>query len=219
LTAEVSERRIFKTLKSIRGDSMMNLRSRWRFLLVVCVSVLSCSLLLVGCSSGGNTEKGTPTAPSAPEQKTAPKTPFVPVDACSLLTQSEAGALTGKTVLPPKKEEAANLVTCTFGDPTAAKLPDGTVVSYILKLSLLTGEEGAYADGPVNQAKDAFEIGLKNAATPQKVAGLGDDAYWDDTLHTLNVHKGRYELEVEPASGIGMNAAKGIAEKALAKLP
>lgn len=176
-------------------------------------------LLLAGCSTGGDAEKSAAPATTESSATAAPKTPFVPVDACSLLGKEEVEALTGQKVLKPLKEEIANLVTCGYGDPESPQIAPGRSLSQILTVAVFTGEEGAYYAGPVAQAKDTFETGRKNAASPQKVNGLGEDAYWDETFRTLNIYKGKYELSVTVESGKGLNLAKTVAEKALTKLP
>src|SRR5262249_24871209 len=91
--------------------------------------------------------------------------------ACSLMSKAEAEATVGKALLEPMKEEAANLVTCSYGDPSSPKLPNGRVLGQLVSLAVFTGEEGAYYAGPVAQAKDAYETGRKNAASPENVAG------------------------------------------------
>ena len=136
-----------------------------------------------------------------------------------MLSKEEVEVLTGKTVLDPLKEGLANLVTCSYGDPESPQLVPGRALSEILTLAVFTGKEGAYYAGPVAQAKDSFEMGRKNAASSQKVNGLGDDAYWNETFHTLHIYKGKYELSVTVESDKGLDLAKTVAEKALAKLP
>lgn len=172
-------------------------------------------LFLGGCGGSGDTESAA-TAPSGNVAESTPKAPFVPVDACSLLTKEDVESLAGTTVLEPQKEELANLITCSFGDPESPKMA-GRALSQILTLAVFTGEEGAYYAGPEAQAKDTFETGRRNAGSVQAVGGLGEDAFWDDTLHTLHVYKGRYELSVD--SDKGQDFARSAAEKALAKLP
>jgi hypothetical protein len=175
-------------------------------------------LLWTGCSAAPDAEQA---APAASDQKTdaAPSVPFVPVDACALLTKGDVESLTGKTVMDPYKQEVANLVTCSWGDPEVPQLSPGRAVSQILTLDVFTGEEGAYFAGPVAQAREAFDLGRRNAASPQNVTGLGEDAYWDALFRTLHVYKDRYEVSVTVESGTGLDAARTVAERALAKLP
>jgi hypothetical protein len=174
-------------------------------------------LLFSSCSQSQDAAKTDPGA-SEPAAKAA-AAPFVPVDACSLLSKDEVQTITGKTVMEPLKEQVANLVTCTYGDPGAPQIAPGRSVSQILTIAVFTGEEGAYFAGAVAQAKDAFDLGRKNAASAQAVSGLGEDGYWDAILRGLHVLKGKHELTVTVESDGGLNLARGVAEKALAKIP
>lgn len=154
-------------------------------------------------------------APSS-EPQAQTKGPVAPVDACSLLSKGEVEALMGELALAGVGERAANLATCSYGDPEAPKIA-GRPASQILVLAVLTGQEGAYAAGPVAQARDSFETARRNAASSQAVAGLGDAAYWDETFKTLGVHRGRYFVSAEVKAGL--DAAKKVLAKALARLP
>lgn len=152
-------------------------------------------------------------AAPAPSQA---KPAFVPVDACLLLTKAEVEGLVGRPALPGAKEQAANLVTCSFGDPEAPKI-GGRPAAQVLTLAAFTGQEGAYAAGPVAQARDAWETARRNAASAEAVAGLGESAYWDKTFKTLSVLEGRHFLSIETDGGL--ETAKKAASKALARLP
>jgi hypothetical protein len=128
------------------------------------------------------------------------------VDACSLLTGADVQAATKRPVRPPAKSVTANLATCTFDDP---KDPTSKVVN----LNVLVSANAA-------DAKKALAIAKSNAADVQPVAGLGEDAYWDKYLRTLRIVKGRYELDlVLDSEAGGLDAAKALAAKALARLP
>lgn len=152
-------------------------------------------------------------AAPAPSQA---KPAFVPVDACLLLTKAEVEGLVGRPALPGAKEQAANLVTCSFGDPEAPKI-GGRPAAHVLTLAAFTGQEGAYAAGPVAQARDAYETARRNAAAAEALAGLGESACWDKMFKTLSVLKGRHFLSVETDGGL--ETAKKAASKALARLP
>jgi len=141
------------------------------------------------------------------------------LDACSLLTKAEVEAGVGRPVLAPQKEEAANLVICNYGDPTAPTL-QGRPLSQVLSISVFVGSDAQYYAGAAAQARDSFEQGRKNAASVQPVPGLGDDAYWDQVFRTLNVLKGKYEVEVTVGSDVGgMEVARAFAAKVLPRLP
>jgi hypothetical protein len=128
------------------------------------------------------------------------------LDACSLLTGADVQAATKRPVRPPAKSVTANLATCTFDDP---KDPTSKVVN----LSVLVAANAA-------DAKKALAIAKSNAADVQPVASLGEDAYWDKYLRALRIVKGRYELDlVLDSEAGGLDAARALAAKALARLP
>jgi hypothetical protein len=136
-----------------------------------------------------------------------------------LLTKADVEDMAGKPVLDGRKEELAQLVTCSFGDPTAPQIA-GRALSQVMTLSVMTGQEGAYYAGAVAQAKDSFLMARKNAAAAEAVSGLGEDAYWDSILHKLAVVKGKYLVDVDVESGgDGLKIAKAAAAKALDRLP
>jgi hypothetical protein len=177
-------------------------------------------LLLAGCGSGGETEK--PAAAPAAAQSSAPapaQAPYVPVDACTLLTRADVEGMAGKKVLDGRKEELGELVICSFDDPEAPQV-GGRALSQILTVSVMTGREGSYYAGPAAQAKDSFAMARKNAAQPEAVSGLGEDAYWDSILRKLSVVKGKYLVDVGVQSGGDpAKLARAAATKALERLP
>ncbi len=178
------------------------------------------SLLIGGC--GSEAEKPAASAPAgqpgAAPKPSATATPFVPVDACTLLTKLDVEAIVGKPALDGLKEEVGPLVTCSFGDPSAPQV-GGRPISQRLTLSVMTGQEGAYYAGPVAQAKDSLEMARKNAGSPETVAGVGDEAYWDTTFSKLSFVKGKYLVDVDVESDGGLAKAKAAATKVLEKLP
>jgi len=66
--------------------------------------------------------------------------------ACSLLTQAEIETVVGRSVLAPRKEDVANLSTCSFGDPSAP-LVEGRAISQVVSMSVFAGTSGYYG-GP-----------------------------------------------------------------------
>ena len=144
------------------------------------------------------------------------KAAFVPVDACALLTKAEVEGILGRPALPGAKEQAANLVTCSFGDPDAPKI-GGRPASQVLALVVFTGQESAHAGGPVAQARDAYEAARRSAASAEAVAGVGETAYWDKTFRTLSALKGRHLLSIEIDGGV--ETAKKAMTKAMSRLP
>jgi hypothetical protein len=172
------------------------------------------ALLSCAChESGSGTAKAVATTAPAPA---GPKAPFIPLDACSLVTKPEVEALVGQPAMEPRKEQVANLVTCAFGDPESPKVGERPLTQ-VVTLTAFTGEEGAYHAGAVAQARDSYEMARKNAASSEDVAGLGESAYWDETFKTLSVRKGKYWITVK-AEG-GLEAAKKVMGKAVERLP
>lgn len=51
-----------------------------------------------------------------------------------------------------------------------------------------------YFVGEAAQARDSFATGRKNAASPQAVSGLGDDAYLDEPFAARHMHEGRCDM-------------------------
>jgi hypothetical protein len=181
---------------------------------VVSSLTVALSLLSLGCGDAGGS-KARPAATSAPAAAAPPRTPFVPVDACSLLTKAEVEALVGTPAMEPTKEQAANLVTCAFGDPESPRVGDRPLTQ-VLTLAVFTAEEAAYYAGAVAQARDSYETARKNAASSEAVAGLGENAYWDKVFKTLHAHKGRYWITAKAG---GLEAARKAVEKAIEGLP
>ncbi len=141
------------------------------------------------------------------------------IDACSLLTKEEVEKATGRQVLAPLQENAANLATCYYGNPESPVINNRPLDSFI-KVSLMVGIEGQYYAGPVAQVRDTYEMARKNAASAQAVDKLGDDAYWDGTFKSLNVLRGKYLLDISVSSDVGgLDIATGIAAKILQRLP
>lgn len=173
-------------------------------------------LLPLACGDGGGGKAKAAGSSAAPTTRPEPRAPFVPLDACSLLTKAEVELLAGRRAMEPTKEQMANLVTCAFGDAESPKI-GGRAAAQVLTLAVFTGEEGAYYAGPVAQARDAYETARKNAASSKTVAGLGESAYWDSAFKTLSAHKGKYWVTVEVEAGL--ETAKKVMGKAIERLP
>ncbi len=148
----------------------------------------------------------------------ASQAPFAPADACALLTKADVESLTGKKALDGRKEQADQLVTCAFDDPTSPQVA-GRALSQVMTVSVMTGREGAYYKGAVAQVHDAFQQFRESAGGVQSVTGIGEDAYWNDTLRTLTVVKDKYLLTIDVDAGDeNLAAAKSAATKALDRL-
>ena len=121
------------------------------------------------------------------------------VRACSIFTKAEIEKATGRTVLEPAEAGAAELSTCWSRRP---RFPEGRgpVTPDIVQMSVFSGGNGYHA-GPAAQAKDTFEIALRNAGDVTAVTGLGDKAHWAGK--TLRVLRGAYLIEIEVDAGDG----------------
>ena len=191
---------------------------RTRAVIAAPLAMLSALLLLSACDGGGTTstrEKTQPptkTATTAATRTSPASTAQAPagaeIDACALVTKAEVETAVGATVLDPKPERLANLASCSFNDSAA---PVITAVSV-----------NVFVAASESDAREIFDLAKRNAADVQEVDGLGDDAYWDDILGTLQVLQGTYEMSVDVASSEGADqkrAAEDIAAKALSRLP
>ncbi|MBI5284530.1 MAG: DUF3558 family protein [Chloroflexi bacterium] len=169
--------------------------------------------LLAACGGDGDGSGGEKTQPAATKAaSTAASQPTAAassstLDACTLVTKAQIESAVGATVLDPKPEQVANLSSCSFDDPTSP-------IFSVVTVSVLTGAR----DG---DAREIFDLAKKNGNDPQAVAGLGEDAFWDDVLSDLNIVQGKYEITIDVPgdSADPLSVAKEIAGKVLAKLP
>jgi hypothetical protein len=128
------------------------------------------------------------------------------LDACALITKPEVDAATKHVLAHGAKSTVANLSSCAFADP---KMPMMKPVS----LNVLVASSAA-------DAKKAYEIAKSNAASVEAVTGVGEQAYWDKYLHTLQTTKGKYQVDLTVDGDFGgLDAAKALLTKALARLP
>ncbi len=188
----------------------------------VLLSAVLAGLMLAGCGGGGGNE---PAAASAAGQQASAATAVPPaagrasvqqVKACSIFTKAEIEKATGRTVLEPAEAGAAELSTCSYGDPDSPKVA-GRSLSNIVQTSVFSGGNGYHA-GPAAQAKDTFEIALRNAGDVTAVTGLGDKAHWAGK--TLRVLRGAYLIEIEVDAGDGSRQiAERLAATAVGRLP
>ncbi len=125
-----------------------------------------------------------------------------------MVTKAGVEAAIGTAVLDPKPSHFPNYDYCDFNDPTASGLR-------LVTASVVTGSSAA-------DVKDAFDTAKGNASSPQAVAGLGDEAFWDDALGSLNIAQGTYLVSVDVAPIDNLDrvaAAKAVAAKVLGELP
>jgi len=171
------------------------------FLMKIKTLALFCTLtLLIAC---GGSENTTPSAQrsngtesgSSVKPEDSKKVPDV--DACSLVTRSEADAIMGKLREAPKP---------------ATTLRDEKACSYL-------NEEGANVTVRVYGSNQfGLQKGIDSEEKMTSLPGLGDEAYYtkkgSDT--DLWVRKGGATLNVN--GSIGLEKSKGMAQKALSRL-
>jgi len=111
-----------------------------------------------------------------------------PADLCSLLPAAEVSKALGRTYDAPQKSVAPRPL------PNTAT---GTDCNYLAKGSKLWFR--VYFDPSASVATDLFSRFSKLYGTPTPVAGLGDEAYFDQS-HGLHVRKGRvrFYLNLDP---------------------
>lgn len=193
---------------------------------IACSALAAAALVFAAACGGGddgdgggdgNGAQATATKPAAeptakatdaPATPAATGAPAVTLDVCSLVAKADIEAAIGAPVLDGKPEQAANLFTCSYAEPEFSNFSAAGVAVLV-------------ADN-ASDAKEAYDLAKSNAAEVQEVDGLGEAAYWDSILNTMQILEGRYELSVDVSSEEGRDqlaAARAIATKALAALP
>ena len=158
------------------------------------------------------------TAPPIAAQSPKPPQPTElqrpPVDACALLTSEEIAAVQGapvSTATPTtRSQNGMALSQCYFGLPTAADSLSLIVYQKspepLEKTPLIMWKEMFHVQRPVKIGREGKP---KAQPTPQKIEGLGDEAFWGGGQFggTLHVLKGddMFQLSV---GGPGDEAAK-----------
>jgi hypothetical protein len=128
---------------------MSTSKTGFRLLVIVLLGIFS-----IPAWSGSKEEQ--PAAPKTEQKantaksKAAAKKEIPGVNACALFTKAEIEKLTGRSVLEPVEEKAAELSTCSYGDP-GSPMVGGRSLSKVAVLSVFTGGNAYYA-GPVAQA-------------------------------------------------------------------
>lgn len=200
-----------------------HIRARTGGAIVASMLALCGVFLFAACGGGddgdGQDGNGQPAAtqPAADEPTSAPTDDAAPtsaapeeaeLDVCGLVTKAEVEAALGGPVLDGEPQQAANLFTCSFNDPEA---PIFTVAG----IGVFVAENG-------DDAREVYELAKSNAAEVEEVDGVGEAAYWDATLNTMQILYGTYEVSVDVAADDGLDqvaAARAIAVQALSRLP
>jgi hypothetical protein len=218
-----------------------------RFELLV---VLSAMLAIASCSQSTtrpptNTPQAVPTSPSLPSSSTvannsapAGTAPVKPkIDACALLTSKEIEAVQGEalkeTKLSGQSTGGFSMSQCFFTLPT-----------FTNSVSLLVAQkgEGSGATDPREFFRERFhekragerererdkkkggEEEEEEGIPPQKVSGIGDEAYWTGSRvgGALYVLKGNSYVRISiggPADQVAkIKKTKALAAKAIARL-
>ncbi len=171
--------------------------------------VLFCSLTAGACGGGSPDAQSSGSSPRDPAPKPAVRSPAQSVAACSLFTKAEIEGALGQPVSEGRQEEMAELSTCQYDTVPGPDTPPGG----LLTVGIFTGTRPG-------QAKGVYDIAKSNAAKVEEVSGVGDEAYWDDILKTMRVVKADYQIDISFGMGAGgLQVARSLAEKTLAKLP
>jgi hypothetical protein len=160
--------------------------------------------------AGATATSSRPPATEPPDEDASPATesPAVTLDACELITKVEVETAVGGTVRDGKPDALANLYTCTFGDPDS---PVGSVAG----VSVFVAESD-------DDAQEVYDLAKSNAADVAEVDGVGEEAYWDSILNTMQIVQGNYQVSVDVSSDEGRDqlaAATQIADLVLVRLP
>lgn len=164
---------------------------------------LAVLVMLVGCSGSKTDSAGG-------------KKPIGKVDACALLTKDDAEAALGGSVNAPTTnniEQGGTVVSqCHYSSMSGSTIKQ---VGVLARQSPTADEARQAFQRAQGAAKDL------SGTEPQKIAGLGDDAYWTGgNLAQLNVLKDNVWLIVtaNPGQGDRLEASKAAANKVLAHM-
>jgi hypothetical protein len=192
-------------------------------------TVLLLILGFAGCKSGDNSPRPAATGTPAPATASpAAASAHVPaIDPCTLLTSDEIKAVQGEDLKSTSRSErtSANfaLAQCSYQLPTASK----SVV-----VNLTTAKDGK--ESPREFWRRTFvehragveerDLGEEKGARPEKIAGVGDDAYWEASgmSGALYVLKKDVVFRIS-VGGPGdvkskLDKSKTLAQKALARI-
>jgi hypothetical protein len=190
--------------------------------LIVSLLIVSIGVLAMACGGNddgdgeANDDSDTPAAmtATAPAESTSaaggdPTTaPAAELNACELVSAADIEAAIGAPVGEGEPGQAANLFTCSYADPAFPTVSAAAVA--------------VLAANNADDAREIYDLAKSNAAEVQEIDGVGEAAYWDDVLNSMQVVEGSYELSIDVASEEGRDevaVATTIAQKALAALP
>ena len=146
------------------------------------------------------------------------------IDACALLTSKEMEAIQGAPIKETKSSEQTQggivISQCYFTLPTSADS---------IALTVIRRADGTQARGPRQLWEETFhrveekKIGrdgkVKEPPHPEKIDGLGDEAFWSGLQFggTLHVLKGDYNIRIS-VGGPGDTATQVQRLKSLAEI-
>ena len=185
-------------------------------------SLTSCLILVVaGCSKPASVQAPMSSPPAAPETAQGSTNAL---DACSLLTTKEIEAIQGAPLKETKRtansQGGLTVSQCYFLLPMIA---DSIVVTVTQRANGSSGRdpkqswnEMFHGDKEKTKAREEEE---KEAATPEKITDLGDEAYWMPRRYggRLYVLRGNIYITVGVGSP-GDQAMKIQRSKALAEI-
>ena len=182
-------------------------------------SLLACLLIAaVSCSRPSPQAK----PPSADAQATPGLAPVAAIDACQLLTSDEIAAVQGAAVTAAtsdkRSQDGLPISQCYFALPTTSDSLSLIVykkpAQAVEKTPAILWKEMFHTERPVKIGREGKP---KIQPTPQKIEGVGDEAFWGGGQFggTLHVLKGEdvFQLSV---GGPGDEAKKVEALKRLA---
>ncbi|CAA9235462.1 MAG: hypothetical protein AVDCRST_MAG42-1803 [uncultured Chthoniobacterales bacterium] len=180
-------------------------------------------LSLVGCSKSDERAQTSPPQSPSPAAERVAVAPAAPIDPCSLLTSEEITAVQGEALVGTKPSvnqgQGLAMYDCFYTLPTFTNS---------ISLSVTQSGSGLDARNPSQSWQETFgEAARQNAkksGPPQKVEGIGDEAFWagDNRMGALYVLKGSRFIRIS-VGGAGDQAAKiekcrSLAEAALKHL-
>ncbi len=180
-----------------------------RWWLVVFGIVLLGTLSTACGGDDSETESGSPSPqatmqdpPAMPEDETPREGDVSTVDPCELLTVDEVAAVLEGAIGEPAGNNVLPLLPCEY------PREDGTA---FVDLEVYTGSR--------EDVENYFESGEGDW---RDVEGLGEAAHWAELSGQIEVLQGNYALTITvsaPGGGSQLEAAKGLAQKALQRLP
>jgi hypothetical protein len=111
------------------------------------------------------------------------------VQPCQIITQDEAAAILGEPVKPPRSGKVAGMaegLKCAYftAAPLAKRGGTGAVKLIVFTRDTL---KGGLFSSPQNYFERRLKASQKSNDEIEKIAGLGQDAYWDGRGNRLNI--------------------------------